>query len=139
MKTTLLCLLLASMWLSGCADDGADDDPGTDDGNGNGDDGNGDGGDVNPDVVNVVDDEFEPEQLAVDAGTEVTFMVADDADNEHNVLIHEVPQTSNALEERGLTAGDEVSFTFENATTYHVWCDLHGEMTSGMAMVVTVT
>lgn len=88
-------------------------------------------------TVHVRDNSFEPKSLTVESGEEVHFEV--EGSNPHTVTIHKAgdPAAVRLLDE-DVEAGDDVHFTFAAAGTYHVWCTVHGQMTSGMAMVVTV-
>jgi plastocyanin len=88
-------------------------------------------------TVEVNDNAFDPKTFTVDAGEEVHFEVA--GSNPHTVTIHKAgdPLTTLLMDE-DVRSGDDVHFTFAAAGTYHVWCTVHGQMTSGMAMVVTV-
>lgn len=90
-------------------------------------------------TVTLRDNAFDPTTTTVDAGTEVHFEVASNANNPHTVTIHKAGDpTTMLLKDERVTAGEDVHFTFAAAGTYHVWCTIHGTMTSGMAMVVTV-
>ena len=88
-----------------------------------------------PVMVSLVDDEFVPADLDVEAGTRAMFH--NDGERSHTVTIHKVgdPPTT-LLKDTVLGAGQETEFTFGEAATYHVWCRFHGTMTTGMAMVV---
>ena len=87
--------------------------------------------------VHVRDNKFEPAALTVAAGEEVHFEV--DGSNPHTVTIHFVGDPAATLKlDQTVQDGEDVHFTFAAAGTYHVWCRLHGTMTTGMAMVVTV-
>lgn len=90
-------------------------------------------------TVTLRDNEFDPTTLTVGAGDEVHFEMASGAKNPHTVTIHKAgdPPTTLLHDER-LEAGGDAHFSFPAPGTYHVWCTLHGQMTSGMAMVVTV-
>ena len=104
--------LLAAMTVSGCAG----------------------GGEV---TITVKDNEFDPKTLTVDSGEEVHFEVT--GSNPHTITIHFAPDPLTTLKlDQEVSAGDDTHFTFAATGTYHVWCKLHGTMTSGMAMVVTV-
>lgn len=88
-------------------------------------------------TITVKDNEFSPKTLTVDAGEEVHFEVT--GSNAHTVTIHMVGDPVTTLKmDQDVSKGDDVHYTFAAAGTYHVWCTIHGSMTSGMAMVVTV-
>ena len=79
---------------------------------------------------------FSPSSLTVDAGEEVHFEVATGS---HTVTIHKsTDPLTTLLLDQPVAAGSDTHFTFATPGTYHVWCTIHGKMTSGMAMVVTV-
>jgi plastocyanin len=88
-------------------------------------------------TVRVLDDRFDPTTLTVDAGTEVHFEV--EGQHPHTVTVHMVgdPVTTH-MHHEDAHDGDDIHVTFDEPGTYHVWCMKHGQMTSGMAMVVTV-
>lgn len=87
-------------------------------------------------TVTLRNNEFDPSRLTVDAGDEVHFEVKEGT---HTVTIHKVGDpTTTLLKDVNVAAGADEHFTFAAAGTYHVWCKLHGSMTTGMAMVVTV-
>lgn len=87
-------------------------------------------------TVTLTNNAFSPKSLTVDAGEEVHFEVKEGT---HTVTIHKAGDpTTTLLKNDNVQAGADTHFTFPSAGTYHVWCTLHGQMTSGMAMVVTV-
>lgn len=97
-------------------------------------------------VVDVGDDYFEVRgaagtrngQTTADVGQ--TFLFDTIGDHPHTVTIHKVGDPLDTwVVDEDVTVGDEVRFTFEEATTYHVWCKRHGEMTSGMHLTVVVS
>ena len=88
-------------------------------------------------TVRVTDNAFTPAALTVDIGTEVHFEV--EGSNAHTVTVHKAGEpTTMHRHHEAVMEGDDVHVTFDEAGTYHVWCMNHGQMTSGMAMVVTV-
>jgi plastocyanin len=87
-------------------------------------------------TVTLSNNKFDPSSLTVDAGEEVHFEVEEGT---HTVTIHKAGDpTTTLLKDEQVSAGADTHFSFPAAGTYHVWCTLHGQMTSGMAMVVTV-
>lgn len=87
-------------------------------------------------TVTLRNNEFDPTRLTIDAGKEVHFEVEEGT---HTVTIHKVGDpTTMMMKDVNVAAGADEHFTFSAAGTYHVWCKLHGTMTTGMAMVVTV-
>lgn len=67
------------------------------------------------------------------------FEFNNEGQRSHTVTIHRPPDpVTTYLIDETLVAGDETSFTFDKAGTYHIWCRFHGEMTSGMHLTVTV-
>lgn len=87
-------------------------------------------------TVTLTNNRFDPSSLTIDAGDEVHFEVEEGT---HTVTIHKAGDpTTTLLMDADVSAGDDTHFDFAAAGTYHVWCTIHGQMTSGMAMVVTV-
>lgn len=88
-------------------------------------------------TVHLRNNEFDPKALTVASGDEVHFEVEE---GRHAISIHKAgtPPNELLLEESDLSAGADTHFAFPSTGTYHVWCPLHGTMTTGMAMVVTV-
>ncbi|HEX2066215.1 MAG TPA: cupredoxin domain-containing protein [Candidatus Thermoplasmatota archaeon] len=88
--------------------------------------------------IDLHDNHFEDGNFTVAAGASVTYR--NEGQRAHTVTIHWVgdPLTTYRLDET-LPPGEEVSYTFPAAGTYHVFCRLHGTMTTGMASVVQVT
>mgnify|MGYP001615822079 CR=1 FL=1 len=112
LRFAIALLPLAFVTLAGCSDGGFDG------------------------TITLNADSFSPKSATVDAGDEVHFEVASGT---HTVTIHMVGDPTTTLKlDQSVSAGDDAHFTFAAAGTYHVWCKLHGTMTSGMAMVVTV-
>ena len=88
-------------------------------------------------TIHVRDNAFDPKTLTVDSGEEVHFEV--EGSNPHTVTIHKAGDAAATLQvNETVSDGDDVHFTFPSAGTYHVWCQIHGTMTTGMAMLVTV-
>jgi plastocyanin len=89
-------------------------------------------------MVSLVDNRFVDGNKTIPAGSSIMYM--NDGSHGHTVTIHWVgePATVTRLNQT-LQPGQDVTFTFDQAGTYHVWCRFHGQMTSGMASVVTVT
>ena len=118
MKTTAIATaaaLLATALLSGCSSTDSGDEI----------------------EIEILDDEFEGGNRHLAAGTEVEF------DNEgshvHTVTIHKQgePESTLRLDEE-LNHEEKAYYTFSEKGTYHVWCKIHGTMTQGMAIVITV-
>ena len=79
-----------------------------------------------PDAVQVTlnDDEFEPDVLQLDAGTEVTVEVRNDGSNGHNFTIDELDLSTGTVD-----PGQVVTATFEvpaGTTEFH--CTFHPAM-----------
>lgn len=83
------------------------------------------------------DNAFSPTGPTMKAQTTMHFQ--NEGSNAHTVTIHKVGTPSDArLTDQQVDAGKGTDFKFNDAGTYHVWCKFHGQMTSGMAMIVTV-
>lgn len=103
----------------------------------------GDGGDMMH--VAVGDDSFEVEgdpdsnngNTTAAVGHE--FMFVNEGQRDHTVTIHKVGDALNVtVLDEVIAPGEEVGYTFAQATTYHVWCRYHGTMTGGMHLTVVV-
>jgi plastocyanin len=88
-------------------------------------------------MVNLVDNQFKDGNKTIPAGSSIMYM--NEGSHGHTVTIHWVgePATATRLNQT-LQPGQDVTFTFDQKGTYHVWCRFHGTMTAGMASVVTV-
>ena len=87
-------------------------------------------------MVEMYDDCFAGGNRTVPVGSTLMFM--NEGARNHTVTIHWVgdPVTTTKVDQK-LEPGHDLNFTFASAGTYHVWCKYHGQMTRGMAMVVT--
>lgn len=83
--------------------------------------------------VTMADDQFDPRNIAVDAGATVTWTNEDDDG-------HTVTSASDNWElDETVSAGGETTHTFEEDGVYDVYCRFHGtEELSGMSMKVAV-
>jgi plastocyanin len=88
-------------------------------------------------MVSLVDNQFKDGNKTIAAGSSIMYM--NEGSHGHTVTIHWVgePVTATRLNQT-LQPGQDVTFTFDQKGTYHVWCRFHGTMTTGMASVVTV-
>lgn len=77
--------------------------------------------------------QFEPRNIAVDVGVNVTWTNEDD-------YPHTVTSASdNWSKDADVAAGGSTAHTFDDDGVYHVYCELHGEADlSGMSMKVGV-
>ncbi len=85
--------------------------------------------------VLAVDNAFEPEELTVAAGTEVTFVNA--GRNEHNVT----PEDDDAewrIDTEEFLPGDEGSYRFTEPGTYRYYCSIHGTVDAGQIGTIVV-
>ena len=85
--------------------------------------------------VLAVDNAFDPEELTVAAGTEVTFVNA--GRNEHNVT----PEDDDAewpIETEDFQPGDEGSYRFTEPGTYRYYCSIHGTLDAGQIGTIVV-
>jgi plastocyanin len=72
-------------------------------------------------TVDVEDNYFEPDDLTVRAGTEVTWKFKGNA-------AHDVTDDRGAFESGTMTQGDEFVMTFDDPGTYYYYCTLHHVM-----------
>jgi plastocyanin len=86
---------------------------------------------VNDQTVNIDNNAYEPENVEVSVGQEVTWVNQDDA--EHTVT----SDTKDAFESDQLGEGDEFSERFTEAGEYTYHCEVHGK--DAMSGTVTVT
>jgi plastocyanin len=114
LRPILLSALLATFVLAGCASSSAN-------------------------TVNLTNtNTFEGGDRTIATGTLLTFK-NEDANKDHTVTIHWVGDPTTTLKmDKVLKYDETATYTFATAGTYHVWCKYHGQMTSGMHMVVTV-
>ncbi len=88
-------------------------------------------------MVSMVDDSFRNANFSTSPGGQAMYM--NQGNNEHTVTIHRVgdPATTTKID-KTLQPGTTETYTFAVAGTYHVYCRLHGTMTTGMTSTVTV-
>src|SRR5262245_6960280 len=111
-RASVIALSLGLVALTGCARDRSGD---VHDGGGG------------PDAVAVAlhDDEFEPEVLRLQAGTEVDVEVRNEGSNQHNFTIDSLDVSTGTVEPGSVVTA---TFTVPNGTTgYH--CTFHPGMT----------
>jgi plastocyanin len=72
-------------------------------------------------TVAVVDNDFEPRDLTVRPGTEVTWEFKGRA-------AHDVTEDKGAFESGTTNRGDEYVLTFDDPGTYYYYCTLHHAM-----------
>ncbi len=72
-------------------------------------------------TVDVIDNDFEPRDLTVRSGTEVTWSFEGRA-------AHDVTDDRGAFESGTLRRGDEFVMTFDEPGTYYYYCTLHHVM-----------
>jgi plastocyanin len=62
-----------------------------------------------------------------------------DGTHTHTVTVHWVGDAATTtMKNQTLAHGASTDFTFAKAGTFHVWCTIHGAMTSGMHITVKV-
>jgi len=66
---------------------------------------------------------FEPKEITVSAGTQVTWVNADD-------VPHTVVSNDNKFKSKALDTDDRFSFTFAQPGTYEYFCSVHPKMTA---------
>lgn len=89
----------------------------------------------------VIDTAFEPRELTVKVGTEVTWDQIGDQPHSVTAVNGEFdssPKCSPLKSENCDFEGDTYSFTFEEAGTYEYYCRIHG-LPTGRGMFATLT
>jgi plastocyanin len=119
----VLSLTLATFGFTGCGDDGPDEatEVSLVDGVEAG--------------VSAIDNTFRPDELDVQAGTEVVW--SNDGRNDHNVLPAEGDEWGVEVEDFGPDGVYRHRFT--EPGTYPYYCSLHGTPTKGMVGTIIVT
>jgi plastocyanin len=140
----LIPLLVAAVLLAGCSSN----DPGNDNTSNTGTGGATPGGALTTTssaggssqdlMVSMVDNRFVDGDKSVPVGSSIMYM--NEGSHAHTVTIHWTGEDASLTRiNQTLQPGQDVTFTFDQKGTYHVWCRFHGTMTTGMASVVTVT
>lgn len=89
-------------------------------------------------MVSMVDNSFKDGNFDRSPGEQAMYM--NQGENAHTVSIHWVGDPATTLKvDKTLQPGQTETYTFATAGTYHVFCKLHGTMTSGMTSTVTVS
>lgn len=86
--------------------------------------------------VQALDNRFEPEEISVEAGTEVRFV--NDGRNLHNVVSAKDSCFEFRIESDELGPGDEASIGFEDPGEFRYFCSIHGTEDAGMIGTVVV-
>src|ERR671910_126952 len=150
LAAALAGLLLAGAALSACGGDDSGDDAG--DGGLSASDGAAAGGPdagapdagapddavviaTDPAPVSALDNSFTPEDIEVEAGTEVVW--TNKGRNEHNAL--HVDGDGWGVEADDFQPGDVYSHTFDEPGVYRYYCSIHGSTDAGMIGTVVVT
>ena len=88
--------------------------------------------------MSAIDNNFVPQNLEVEAGTEVVF--TNNGRNPHNVVPEGDPKaTTWGVLEEGFQPTDTCSRVFDRPGTYVIYCTIHGSSTAGMFGTITVT
>lgn len=88
-------------------------------------------------MVSMVDNSFRNADFSTSPGGQAMYM--NQGKNEHTVTIHMVGDSATTTKlDKPLQPGTTETYTFATAGTYHVYCKLHGTMTTGMTSTVTV-
>ena len=88
-------------------------------------------------VVQARDNQFEPGELEVAAGTTVRFENV--GRNEHNVVPADGTPEGIAVDVDDLAPGSTADRRLTEAGTYEYYCSLHGTATAGMVGTIVVT
>jgi plastocyanin len=86
--------------------------------------------------VDALDNSFAPEELTVQAGTEVVF--ANRGRNEHNVIPAEDGAFDDIPVDELPPGGPPAARRFTEPGTYDYFCSIHGTATTGMIGSITV-
>lgn len=88
-------------------------------------------------TVDLVDNDFEPKNLQIKAGTKVTFDAV--GHNQHDIVPDDPKKFDFTVPQEKIPTGAKVSFTFSEPGTYYYYCSLHATATAGdMRGVITV-
>jgi plastocyanin len=88
--------------------------------------------------VLAIDNNFKPDALTVEAGTEVVFV--NNGRNDHNVVPPDDPTVATwGVLDENFKPGDTYSHTFTKPGTYVYVCTIHGSATFGMFGTIVVT
>ena len=120
----LAVLALSSLLLAACGDD--DDDSG---GGGGGESAEAPG----PGEVHLQDVAFDPEEITVAAGDEVTWENLDGTD--HTVTAGTPDAPEEAAFDEDLAGGDSVSSPFPDAGEFPYFCEIHPDQMQGTVIV----
>ncbi len=83
--------------------------------------------------VQMIDSQFQPRNIHVDAGTTVTWTNEDSV--EHTVT----SASDNWSNDTSVSGGEQTTHTFETSGVYDVYCSIHGSSDlSGMSMKIGV-
>lgn len=86
--------------------------------------------------VDAVDNSFQPEELTVQAGTEIVF--TNRGRNDHNVIPAD-PDEDWTIDVADFKPGTEAEpIAFDEPGTYDYYCSIHGTATAGMIGSITV-
>ncbi|MHB1262725.1 MAG: plastocyanin/azurin family copper-binding protein [Thermoplasmatota archaeon] len=88
-------------------------------------------------MVSMVDNSFKDGNFERAPGGQAMYM--NEGQSAHTVSIHLVGEPATTLKvDKTLQPGQTETYTFATAGTYHVFCKIHGTMTSGMTSTVAV-
>lgn len=88
-------------------------------------------------TVDVIDNDFSPKNLVINAGTKVTFDAT--GHNQHDVAPDDPQAFDFTIPAAKLPPGAKVTFTFSKPGRYYYYCTIHATATAGaMRAVITV-
>lgn len=88
-------------------------------------------------MVSMLDNSFRNGDFSTAPGGKAMYM--NQGKNAHTVTIHMVGDSETTSKiDKTLQPGETETYTFATVGTYHVYCKLHGTMTTGMTSTVTV-
>lgn len=117
-----LTLLIAGLGLTACGSDGGGSDTSLVEGV--------------TENVDALDNSFSPEEITVQAGTEIVF--TNRGRNDHNVIPADPDQDWEIPVEDFKPQSEGTSVRFTEPGTYTYYCSIHGTPTAGMTGTITV-
>lgn len=88
-------------------------------------------------TVDVIDNDFTPKNLVIDAGTKVTFDAT--GHNQHDIAPDDPEAFDFTVPAAKLPPGGKATFTFSKPGRYYYYCTIHATPTAGsMRAVITV-
>ncbi|HVX18413.1 MAG TPA: plastocyanin/azurin family copper-binding protein [Acidimicrobiales bacterium] len=80
-------------------------------------------------TIDAIDNDFEPKNIEIHAGTKVTF--TNKGRNQHDVVAVDPAKFDFGIDESKFAPGDSETFTFAKPGVYPYYCSLHATATVG--------